>query len=235
MRDSDPIEQLRRKLLRQGLPAIYVNRTARELSEHRQDLMAEAEENGLRGEAAERSVAGRMGSFDELAARLSRTMRHSNWRGRHPVLTFCWLPILTFVSGFLLVAWIGGAIGELAGWWKPKSSLGPDGWAVVATGVHLLRWGLFTAIPFWFCWLARHSYCGYKWGLATCLMFSLHGLVHSMSFVAPADGRKGSLSWGYSSNLDWLGMAVPLLVFALFLVISRQANAAEARQEESKA
>jgi hypothetical protein len=30
-------------------------------------------------------------------------------------------------------------------------------------------------------------------------------------------------------------MAVPLLVFALFLVISRQTNASETRQEEIKA
>jgi hypothetical protein len=235
MRDSDPIEQLRRKLLRHGLPAAYVNRTVRELSEHRQDLMAEAEENGLNGDVAERSVAERMGNLDELAARLSRTMRRSNWRGRHPVLTFCWLPIFTFLCGFLLVIWIGGSIGELAGWWKPKSSLGADGSAMVTTGVHVLRWGLFTAIPFWFCWLARTSYCGYKWGLTTCLTFSLHGLVHSMSFTLPLDGRKASLVWGYSTNLDWLGMAVPLLVFALFLVISRQTNASETRQEEIKA
>jgi hypothetical protein len=127
---------------------------------------------------------------------------------------------------------MAGSIGELAGWWNPRSSLGFDGWSGVAVAVHLFRWGLFTAIPFWFCWLARRSYCGYKWALATCLVFSLHGMVHSMNFVAPTGANKGSLSWGYGSHLDLAGLLIPLVVFGLFWMLCRHVDARETAQEK---
>jgi hypothetical protein len=235
MRNPDPIKELGGRLQRRGLPAAYVCRTIRELSEHREDLLAEAEERGLQGEAAQRFVSDRLGNLNDLAGKLSRSMRQSNWCGRHPIFTFCLLPLLSFLAAFLLVMWVASGVGELAGWWKPKGSLSASGWTAVSLGVHVVRWGLFTAIPFWFCWLARNSYCGHRWAFATCMMFSLHGLLHVMKFRPSVNGGQVSLTWGYSTQMDFLGLVIPLGVFALFLALSRHVDAREVEQEKVKA
>lgn len=231
MRKLDSIDGLRSRLLRSGLPAGYVVRAAQELEEHREDLFDELREEGVVGADAERTVSERMGSYDDLAKRLSRTMRRSNWWGRHPVVTFCVLPVLLFVTGFAVVALTFGGIAESAGWWESKTMLTRRQWDWVSFGVQFTRWSLFTAIPFWFCWLARNAFCGYGWGLATCVVFSIHGLLHRLKFVAPVKGGDGSLAWGYSNQFDWLGMSVPLLVFALFVILSKHTNASEMRQQ----
>lgn len=235
MRKLKSIDGLRRRLLRNGLPAAYVMRATRELEEHREDLFSELREEGVVGAAAELKVAERMGNFDELATRLSNTMRRSNWCGRHPIATFCVLPVMSFIACFALVLAMMAGVAEFAGWLETKPKLTPGQWAWVTGFVQVLRWSLFAAIPFWFCWLARSTFCGYRWGLATCLVFSLHGLLHRLKIAAPAAGNDGSLAWGYSTRLDWIGMSVPLLVFALFVILSKHTNASEMRQPQAQA
>ena len=235
MCDQDPLNKLGRKLRRRGLPGGYVSRTLRELAEHREDLRSEARERGLADAAAEQFVTERLGNLEELTTKLSQAMRRSNWYGRHPVLTFCVLPLFAFISAFMFAAWVLITVGELAGWADLRNSLDADGWSGVSFAIHLFRWGLFTAIPFWFCWLARNSYCGYRWAFSTCLIFSLHGLVHASSFTAPIDGGQGSLSWGYSTNLDPIGLLVPLVVFGLFRMLCRYTDAHETAQEKAHA
>ncbi len=235
MRKLKSIDGLGRRLLRNGLPAAYVMRATRELEEHREDLFNELKEEGVVGTAAELKVKERMGNFDELAARLSNTMRRSNWCGRHPVMTFCVLPVISFIAGFALVVAILASLADVAGWLEPRPRLTPGQWAWITGFVHVLRWSLFAAIPFWFCWLARSTFCGYRWGLATCLVFSVHGLLHNLNIVAPVTGGDGALAWGYSTRFDWIGMSVPLMVFALFVVLSKHTNASEMRQQQARA
>ena len=235
MRKLDSTAGLRRYLLRRGLPAGYVVRATRELEEHREDLLEELREDGVVGIEAEAKVNDRMGSFDDLAVRLTQSMRRSNWCGRHPILTFCLLPLLSFFIGFALVLATFAGIADMAGWLETKPKLTAGQWAIVTGGVHLLRWCLFAAIPFWFCWLARSSFCGYRWGLVTCAVFSLHGLLHSLKITAPVAGGDGSLAWGYSTHLNWIAMSVPLLIFALFFILSKHTNASEMRHQQASA
>ena len=235
MRNLKSIDGLRRRLLRNGLPAAYVMRATRELEEHRQDLFEELRAEGVVGAAAELNVEKRMGNFDDLATRLSNTMRRSNWCGRHPIVTFCVLPMLSFIAGVALALAILAGVAEFAGLLEAKPKLTPGQWALVTGFVHFSRWSLFAAIPFWFCWLARSTFCGYRWGLVTCLVFSVHGLLHRMKFVAPVTGDHGSLAWGYSTRFDWIGMSVPLITFALFVLLSKHTNASEMRQQQVQA
>ena len=231
MRKLDSIEGLRRRLLRNGLPAAYVIRATRELGEHREDLFAELREDGVMGGEAEKKVAERMGSLDELAVRLSRTMRRTNWWGRHPIVTFCVLPVFLVMLGFALVALTFGGVAEIAGWWEPKTMLSRHQWDWVTRGVDVVRWSMFAAIPFWFCWLARSAFCGYRWGLATCLVFSIHGLLHQLKFAAPVKGGDGTLAWSYGTRFDWVGMSIPILIFVLFIILSKHTNASEMRHQ----
>jgi hypothetical protein len=235
MRKLKSIDGLRRRLLRNGLPAAYVMRATRELEEHREDLLEELRGEGVVGTAAELKVAERLGNFDVLATHLTGSMRRSNWCGRHPVVTFCLLPLLSFFAAFALVLAMIAGVAEVAGWLEPKPKLSPGQWAWVTGLVHVLRWSLFAAIPFWFCWLARSTFCGYRWGLATCLVFSVHGLLHRLKIVAPVTGGDGSLAWGYGTRFDWMGLSVPLVIFALFVILSKHTNASEMRQQQASA
>lgn len=234
MHRLDSIDGLRARLLGIGIPAGYVARLTRELEEHRRDVLEELRDAGVSGGAAELEVNARMGSFDELAVQLSTTLRRSTWCGRHPVVIFCVLPVLTFMASFALALALVIGVAEVAGWQEYRAKLTPGHW-MLATGLAQgVRWALFAAIPFWFCWLARSAFCGYRWAFATCLVFSLHGLLHQFSIVAPAVGGKGSLSWGYGTHLDWIGLSVPLLVFGLFVILSKYTNATEVRHLESR-
>ena len=66
-------------------------------------------------------------------------------------------------------------------------------------------------------------------------MFSVHGLLHNLKIVAPVTGNDGSLAWGYSTHFNWTGMSVPLLIFALFVLLSKHTNASEMRQQQAHA
>lgn len=235
MRKPNSIDDLRQRLLRNGLPAAYVIRAVRELEEHREDLLSELREEGVIGIEAELKAAERMGNFDELATRLSNTMRRSRWCGRHPIVTFCLLPVMSFFAGFALVLAMLAGVAELGGWLETKPNLSSGQWAWVTGFVHVVRWGLFAAIPVVFCWLSRSTFCGYRWGLVTCLIFSVHGLLHRLTIVAPVTGGDGSLAWGYGTRFDWIGMSVPLIVFALFVILSKRTNASQMRQQKAHA
>lgn len=59
-----------------------------------------------------------------------------------------------------------------------------------------------------------------------------HGLLHKLKLVTPVTGNDGSLAWGYSTRFDWIGMSVPLIIFALFVILSKHTNASEMRQQQ---
>ncbi len=239
MRKIESTVALRRKLIGRGLPAGYVCRAVREIEEHRDDLREEAKVQGLEGEAADRYANEKLGDLRALAKTMCLTMRRSNWWGRHPFFTFCFLPLPAFTFGSFLVALVLGFVGDLADWWNPKSSLNEEGWVDLAIAVKALYLGLHTAIPFWFCWLARNSFCGYRWALVTSILFALHGSLHRLSFDIPGVSSQATLTWGYRFE-SGLGVEpatafVPLVGFALFFVLSRRANQDEVRQKEVSA
>ena len=236
MRKIESTAALRRKLIGRGLPAGYVCRAVRELEDHRDDLREEAKEQGMEGAAADRYADEKLGDLGALAKTMCQSMRRSNWWGRHPIFTFCFLPLPAFVLGSFLVALVLGLIGDLYDWWGPKSSLEQEDWVDLAIAVKAFYLGLHTAIPFWFCWLARNSFCGYRWALVTSILFALHGTLHRLSFDIPGIKSQATLTWGYrfetGLGVDPATALVPLVGFALFFVLARRSNQTEALLNE---
>lgn len=236
MRKINSTVALRRKLIGRGLPAGYVCRAVRELEEHREDLREEAKEQGMEGAVADRYADEKLGDLGALAKTLCQSMRRSNWWGRHPLFTFCFLPLPAFVMGSFLVALALGLVGDVYDWWSPKSSLEQEDWVDLAIIVKALYLGLHTAIPFWFCWLARNSFCGYRWALVTSILFALHGTLHRLTFDIPGIGSRATLTWGYrfetGLGIDPATALVPLVGFALFCVLARRSDQNELKLKE---
>ena len=106
MPEIDPIRELGRKLLRQGVPRRHAVRIVQELVEHRDDLEAEGRAAGHSLEAARSAASEKLGDIDELAEELLATRRRSYWCGRHPLISFVLLLLPAFLLlfiGFLLL------------------------------------------------------------------------------------------------------------------------------------
>jgi hypothetical protein len=220
MRERDPADELGYRLLRQGLPRRQVNRVVREVSEHREDLEAEARDDGLSPEAAQSVATKRMGDLDALADALIAARRCGCWQGRHPVLSFVWLPLPLFVLLFLGLLWLGGtALGVLA-WSENRQSLPEPDWTTVRVMFYTalgLALGLTASLTSWF---ARRSHCGFRWALIGCSALFLHGLFFNTGFTIEGGGAHGRFWMGYRCGWPTLAETaawiVPLFVVSLF-------------------
>ena len=94
------LEQVRRCCRKQHLPAVYVQRLVDELADHHFDLM----EDSMRMDANASkttspnltdSTTARLGSPLDVAARAAQEYRQTRFCGRHPILAFVVLPIVS--------------------------------------------------------------------------------------------------------------------------------------------
>ncbi len=181
--------ELKYKLLRKGIAPSYVDRLIQELSEHQEDLksgeFAEHQDTHL----AEIMAAQRLGSVDELAENICDRMRQRTFIGRHPWVSYLFLPILTFAVGLALIGLaLSGAEwlrAELTGAGFEDDA--PD-WAypVLLCVTYLLKYGLTAIIAYFLCRIAMRTFCGIRWatiGVLSMVIFSLFIWMH----VLPPD------------------------------------------------
>jgi hypothetical protein len=161
----------------------------------------------------------RLGDVDELARALMAARRSGCWPGRHPVLSFVWLPLPLFVLLFLGLLWLGGtALGVLA-WSENRQSLPEPDWATVRVMFYTalaLALGITASLTSWF---ARHSHCGFRWALIGCSVLFLHGLVFNTGFTIEEGGAYGRFwmgyRWGWPNIAEIAAWTAPFLVVAL--------------------
>jgi hypothetical protein len=91
-------ESLRDQLLRGGVAARHVTRYLTELTEHLDDLIAEAEREGLDREAAEGSALSRLGDTDNLANTMIARKEFRSWSHRAPWAVFFLAPLASLVA-----------------------------------------------------------------------------------------------------------------------------------------
>src|ERR1700744_3838460 len=87
--------QLSRGLVERESPRTQMRRLVQEVADHREDLIQEARAEGLSGMNAEVYAETRLGDPLTLAQDLMQALRRSSWWGRHYIIGFCWLPLLT--------------------------------------------------------------------------------------------------------------------------------------------
>ncbi len=229
MRRSDPgdaissrpacIDEYRRRLNQLGCPLRQARRRVQELAEHFEDLKSAAMEEGLSESAAEARAAELLGEPRALADHLVRAIRRSSWAGRHPVLTFCVLPLVAFVAIWLLAdaacfapVWLWLSDGEWDALTGDKGAgielirqLGRVGYCVAVAATALL-----------FCSMTQRAACGRKWAIITSAVCSFNAYVFFFKF----DPHALFIGFTFSSRIqDLTGPVICLLV--CFVVLWR--------------
>jgi hypothetical protein len=219
MRKNVLIPIFEQRLAQLGCPADVVNRSARELADHYEDLKADGVGEGLSDDQAEARAAERLGDPRALAERLAGALRRSTWWGRHPVLGFFVLPsmgipLLMACVPLLTLALLKGALP--ANVWLSLVN-GGAGYGLLATLLHTTFYGSLLALTILVCRLARRAAVGLKWTLMACFLCSAHAAFTNM-WVHPH-----SLSIGYLLHPNWICAAIPLS--CALVVVARQWHA----------
>jgi hypothetical protein len=218
MREIEVITKLRRRLIELGCPAAEVERQAREVAEHHQDLKQAAMEEGLAEADADARASELLGEPVALAERLALVLRRSSWWGRHRVMGFCVLPpLVILITSGLVAAGILGLVHACssAETWGAVSAGGPGfGYVVAAVeATHGLAVALITVL---FCWLARRSAAGWNWVLVACAVCTLQSSF-GYCWLKPH-----ALAFGYSTSPQWLYAMIPLVIGAAAITHRRR-------------
>jgi hypothetical protein len=176
MRDSTVIALFERRLAEFGFRDARLRSCARELCEHREDLKQAALEEGMSEADAEARAEKLLGEPYALAAQISAVLRQSSWYGRHPVITFCLLPLV----GMLLMMALGLGVDALAtrlcfraGEVSLLAETGA-GMALLNTVVLGTWCGMVLLTAIFFCWLAQRTARGLIWALTACAVCSFY-------------------------------------------------------------
>jgi hypothetical protein len=207
MLKKDFLRELWSETARLGWRRKDAARLAHEVSEHWEDLEAEAQESGVSSAAIASFARERIGAPKVLASIHQKTMRTAHWGGRHPVLSFAVLPPVLLVAWFM--AWVAMAIGA-AGVYAKIFTIAQPVWSsylVVLIWAKVIHYTGMVAVPAIAWWWAGRSFCGRKWGWIACGTCAVHGLLNHVTI------RAHSLHWGYGiAPPDWLPVIAPLMV-----------------------
>ena len=207
MRKHDLIESLSRGLVALGWTAKHVRRVAREVSDHWDDLEAEAREGGLDDAAAARFAFQQIGEPATLIRFHQSALRQAHWSGRHPILSFAVLPPVALALWFLAWVLMAAGAGEVYGQFLHLPHWLWESYLAVFAGIKVIHYTGVFAVPAFFWWWARRSFCGFKWSWIACGVCALHGLINHVTV------QEHSLRWGYGWAVpDGLPVLAPLIV-----------------------
>jgi hypothetical protein len=220
MRDSTVIALFERRLAEFGFRDARLRSCARELREHHEDLKQAALEEGMSEADAEARAEELLGEPYALAAQISAALRRSSWWGRHPVITFCLLPLV----GILIMMPLSLGIDALLCRFYFKSGevsllSETDAGMALLNAVVLGTWcGMLLLTAVFFCWLARFSACGLKWALMACAVCSFYSCCagiqlhpHELTLCCGFPPALFHPDW---IPLNWLPLFVPLVAAA---------------------
>ncbi|HXC99829.1 MAG TPA: hypothetical protein VN048_10845 [Verrucomicrobiae bacterium] len=220
MRDSTVIAELERRLAEFGFRDARLRLRARELREHHEDLKQAALEEGMSETDAEARAEKLLGEPYALAAQISAVLRQSSWYGRHPVITFCLLPLV----GMLLMMALGLGVDALAtrlcfraGEVSLLAETGA-GMALLNTVVLGTWCGMVLLTAIFFCWLAQRTARGLIWALTACAVCSFYSCCAGIQLhphqVTLCCGFPPALFHPDWVPLNWMPLLAPMLVAA---------------------
>jgi hypothetical protein len=226
----DPIRDLGRKLLRQGVSRRHVARIVRELGEHRDDLEAEGRAAGQSPDAARSAACEKLGNINAPGGELVATRRRSYWCGRHPLISFVLAPLPMFFLLFLGILWLWGEASGLIAWTEhQEEGLPMPDWAAVRVGFYAALCMALTISAGFICLLARRCCCGLKWTLIGCSVFFGQALFLHTGFTPPRGVPGHGNFWiGYGigrlNRPELIACVVPLVLFILYCFAVRRAQ-----------
>jgi hypothetical protein len=201
------LEELRKRLAAQGLPASYVERAALEMSDHIDEIMEEKAIMKIE------NIRDRVGLPADLAQTAAAEYRKQLFSRRHPILTFIVLPVPTLMLlSMAYYVWVvclplvlmpfADELGE-----NPSTPA-----LVLMAGFELVGIVLLLAsycLPaVWFCRMARTTDQDWRWPMIACVILSCWVALRSSSPVG--FGPVGTL--GLARGIV---MVLPLIPFAI--------------------
>lgn len=216
MRKEEFISTFEKHLLRVGCPVGQARRTACEVSDHFDDLKADALQSGLSEAESEAQASAKLGDPKTLAERLASSLRRTSWWGRHPLVGFLLVPsvgmfLLMTLAPCVVLAAAKGALS--AARWREVSDGGP-GYEIFALSVQTAFYGSLLALMAFICRRAMRAVVGVKWILGACFLCSLHAAFINV-YIFPH-----SMYVGYLRQPNWFCASIPLL--CALAVTSRQ-------------
>jgi hypothetical protein len=215
-RSSLSLDRLRGDLTRRGLPRDYVERVVAELDDHRDDLRAEATDEGTAPRVVEQTSGDRLGDPRGLAEFVTAQYRARTFAGRHPIVMFLVAPVPVallawslgctagaLVTGGILAAFTDQAPSSVYAWLNRSLS-------IVLT---FLVPGLVTIL---FSRLAYRAGHGWRWQCASCLILTLMTGTFQMSLNFSPIPQASTLTVGLRMPPHLLAMLLPLAVAGLF-------------------
>jgi hypothetical protein len=166
-------DELRKEFVRRQLPPHYAQRLLAELSDHFNDF----KEDRMSTDAADfKSVVHQLGSPRDIGAAATAQYRRQRFSGRHPLLVFAVLPIVSLPMLFVgLLFGVGWMLYLIA----PEETLAAGGvepdWVPLVFQTAVCAFVILPAIALslMLCRAARKAALGWKWPLAACLLLAL--------------------------------------------------------------
>jgi hypothetical protein len=207
-------EDLRRHLIRHGLPRSYIQRFMEEMTDHFEDL----KEKTMGSEA---EAYARLGQSEEVAEAAAVAYRRRSFLGRHPLaalLVFAVSPVislgvltsLTFAGLMLALVAAGGRLGLL----------GERGMQLGAAARVTLTYGLTLAaivvpsmiLSLLYCGLAARTIVGRKWMVMPCAILALiAGATYCQTTFSDTPGAVSiSFALGAHSMVQAVQFIVPI-------------------------
>lgn len=216
----DFIKQLQCRLVELGCPRAQLQRLSREIAEHRDDIKQAALAEGLSDAGADAQVNAKLGDPHYLAEHQMAMLRQSSWAGRHAVISFCLLPLLTVPVLWALLLFLNLYMEFMLYGWNDRklheAGNNPVIFHHVVIEVHCADFAAISLVTLFFCWLARRSAVSLTWMMTACGICSLCALfiwvqIHPHNFAV-----------GISRNPQWIRAAVPLLIASAIYARRRQ-------------
>jgi hypothetical protein len=232
MRDPNPIEELRRRLVERGCSTKTVRHIVRETAEHLEDLQQAALRQGLPPTDAAKQAETQLGDPVKLAEQHTAVLRNASWWGRHPILGFAVLPVMSAPFLWILFMCSGMVFGmEVAtggnNWQAMQHGFAnPENLPFAYAGIIATTFAGVALVSTFFCWLTRRAALGFRWTLITCVLISINALLLKFELVPPVAATCAALifAYGWIPNGLSLGSAgIPLLIVGLAYVRLRRA------------
>jgi hypothetical protein len=213
------LEEVRTRLVENGLPPAYIRRFMEELADHFQDITEEIM-------STETNVASRLGDPSQLAAAAIDGYRRHGFIGRHwwaAFFVFAVSPIVSLAMCFFLVCCgivaFFGICEHLNVDTAIKNQLAGVEPAVLCWGMSALTVILpAVLLTILYGWFAKRSGIGRKWMLASCGALALLAMLPTQGVVfsdLPGNSRwMVGLSLPPTSILQSVQLMVPLIVGA---------------------
>jgi hypothetical protein len=212
------LDELQAHLVRQRLPPRYVARLVAEMSDHFHDFL----EDRMSTDAKDlRGFADHLGKPRDIATAAASEFRGRTFSGRHPLVAFLALPIVTVPllwAAIVIVLLLGTkALGIDSG----GANLGGPLSAWLTANMHPISFSILVVpaatAAFVFCRLACRAGLGWKWSVLACMVVALLSGLAWLNIVLPTVGAKGQITFGlgvalHPSIFQFARFAVPLAI-----------------------